>query len=66
MTKPHLAPAWSSTIEAAMQAALDTRNDLDGRAAGKRLDSAAKRRYLRRADAREAALVDSIATHGIK
>lgn len=62
--KIYIPPAWASTIEQAVDAAIKPSADLDGR--GHLNKSAAGRRYRRREELREAALQESIAVHGVR
>lgn len=62
--KIYIPPAWPSTIEQAIEAAIKTSADLDGR--NHLYKSAAGKRYRRREELREAALQESIAVHGVR
>jgi len=78
MSSNYIPPAWPSTIERGVQASYRLSSDLDGRNANveqrtrageryhKRKRTRAGERYHKRKRMREAALVESIATHGIK
>ena len=66
MSSNYLPPAWPSTIERGVQASYRLSSDLDGRNANVEQRTRAGERYHKRKRMREAALVESIATHGIK
>ena len=66
MRSNYIPPAWASTIDLAVQAAHRLSSDLDGRHANIQQRTRAGERYHKRKRMREAALVESIATHGIK
>ena len=66
MTTNYISPAWPSTIERGIQASHRVDSDLDRRHAAHPQRTRASDRYHKRVKLREAAMVESIATHGIK
>ena len=66
MSSNYIPPAWPSTIERGVQASYRLSSDLDGRNANVERRTRASERYHKRKRMREAALVEAIATHGIK
>ena len=66
MRPNYIPPAWASTIDRAVQAAHRLGSDLDGSHANIQQRTRAGERYRKREKMREAALVESIATHGVK
>jgi hypothetical protein len=66
MTRNYIPPAWASTIGTAIEAATRLNSDLDGRDANTQQRTRAGERYHKRVKLRQAALIDSIATHGMR
>lgn len=66
MRSNYIPPAWASTIELAVQASHRLSSDLDGRHANTQQRTRSGDRYRKREKMRETALIESIATHGVK